>query len=107
MKYLVTIIAVLAVAWGAYWLVTRNGAEAVPQGAGTAAGDTQLADSEVKTFIVVGRPYSFTPSVIEVNEGDSVRIVFQNEEGTHDWVIDEFDARTNVVQAGESETLDF
>ncbi|KKU49797.1 MAG: Plastocyanin [Parcubacteria group bacterium GW2011_GWA1_47_10] len=94
MKYILIIIALALVFWGGYKIMNKD-AELV------------LMDSEVKTFVVVGKPFSFTPSEIRVKEGDTVRIVFQNEQGTHDWVIDEFDARTQVLQANQSETIDF
>ncbi|MEK7138258.1 MAG: cupredoxin domain-containing protein [Patescibacteria group bacterium] len=68
---------------------------------------TPTVISNVKTFTVVGRPFSFTPSEITVNKGDTVKIIFQNSSGNHDWRLDEFNARTNVISGGESETIQF
>ena len=106
MKALITIIILALVAWGAYALMNRD--DAAPTGeANNPVAGTQLDEREIKTFTVVGKPFSFTPANITVNEGDTVRIVFQNQEGTHDWVIDEFNARTEVLSAGETETIEF
>ncbi len=63
--------------------------------------------SAVKSFTVNGKPFSFTPSTMTVNKGDTVKITFVNEAGTHDWVIDEFNARTKVLQGGQTETIEF
>src|SRR3989338_6726741 len=60
-----------------------------------------------KTFEVTGEPFMFTPAEIRVKVGDTVRINFTNKAGMHDWVIDEFSARTKVLQAGQSETIEF
>ncbi|OGN04280.1 MAG: hypothetical protein A2659_03275 [Candidatus Yanofskybacteria bacterium RIFCSPHIGHO2_01_FULL_44_24] len=52
-------------------------------------------------------PFSFNPAEIRVKKGDTVRIIFRNEKGTHDWVIDEFNARTKILQVGQTETIQF
>lgn len=62
---------------------------------------------EVKEFRVVGTNFAFSEKEITVNKGDTVRIVFVNEEGFHDWVLDEFDAATSQIQAGNQETIEF
>jgi len=63
--------------------------------------------SNVKTFVVVGKPFSFTPNQIIVDKGDTVKIVFQNASGTHDWRIDQFNAQTNIINGGKEETIEF
>ena len=109
MKYILIIIAVLLVFWGGYKVMNRSTVPAATDQTEdeAAAGDTQFDESEVKTFNVTGKPYSFTPAEIRVKEGDMVRIVFTNEQGTHDWVIDEFDAKTVILEQGQSETIEF
>ena len=62
---------------------------------------------EVKEFTISGRNFSFSPSVIRVNQGDTVRVIFENTGGTHDFVIDEFDVATAQIQGGQSETVTF
>lgn len=68
---------------------------------------TPTSVSVVKTFTIIGKSFSFTPAVINVNKGDTVKIIFKNESGTHDWRIDEFNARTNIIQGGKEETIQF
>lgn len=71
----------------------------------TASGDT--AQGTVKEFVVTGSNMKFDVTNISVNKGDTVKIVFKNAQGMHDWVIDEFNARTKVLPAGQSETITF
>ena len=42
-----------------------------------------------------------------VNVGDTVRITLRNTGGMHDLKIDEFNAKTKVLQSGEEETIEF
>lgn len=65
------------------------------------------AAGTVKTFNVTGKAFSFTPSEIKVKKGDTVKIVFTNQQGSHDWVVDEFSARTKVLSSGQTETIQF
>lgn len=59
------------------------------------------------TVNVEGSSFKFAPNRIEVKKGDTVEIVFKNTTGFHDFVIDEFDARTSQIQAGQTETITF
>ncbi len=69
------------------------------------APDTNEAG--VKSFTIVAKNFSFTPNEIKVKKGDKVKIVFQNNDGFHDWVIDEFSAKTPRVKSGDSATVEF
>lgn len=61
----------------------------------------------VKTFNVSGKPFSFSPAEMKVKKGDTVKIIFKNEQGMHDLVVDGYNARTKVLQVGQSETIQF
>lgn len=63
--------------------------------------------SEVKTFEVVGEPFFFSVKEMKVKQGDTVKVVYTNKEGFHDWVIDEFGGKTKQLAAGQSETIEF
>ncbi|MFA9288639.1 MAG: plastocyanin/azurin family copper-binding protein [Weeksellaceae bacterium] len=93
-----------------------------PSGAMEASDDAMTADEkkmapsgtmenetegEVKEFTVKGDEFTFAPNTMTVNKGDTVRITFENTEGFHDLVIDEFDVATAQIQAGASETVEF
>lgn len=56
---------------------------------------------------VEGGMFYFKPNEIKVKVGEKVSITFKNVEGVHDFVIDELNVRTNKIQAGETETVEF
>lgn len=69
--------------------------------------DADTVATTAKVFDLTGSNYAFSESEIRVNEGDTVTIHFQSEGGFHDWVVDEFDAATEKVRAGEETTVTF
>jgi plastocyanin len=71
---------------------------------GSSEGDVAGA---VKTFNVEANNFKYSVSEIKVKKGETVKIVFKNVEGFHDWVVDEFSAKTKQLKAGESETIEF
>ncbi|MFZ2682303.1 MAG: cupredoxin domain-containing protein [Patescibacteria group bacterium] len=65
------------------------------------------AEGAVKEFTITGGNFAFTPDVMTVKKGDTVRITFKNDDGFHDLVIDEFAVATKQIQAGASEVVEF
>lgn len=61
----------------------------------------------VQEFVVSGQNYSFTPNEIRVKQGDTVKISFKNTGGMHDWRLDEFNASTQIIETGETDTVEF
>jgi len=128
----VIIVVVIAVALGAYFLTSRNNNEVsvsptptptptatvVPTTSTTVSPSPSVstspktspsptAVSSVKSFTVVGSPFKFVPGEIKVKKGDTVKITFKNSSGTHDWSLDEFNVKTNVLQGGQEQTVQF
>jgi len=60
-----------------------------------------------KEFTVTGKNFSFAPATMSVKKGDTVKITFVNDSGTHDLVVDGYNARTKVIQGGAQETITF
>lgn len=56
---------------------------------------------------VSGSSFKFSPSSITVNQGDTVEVTFKNTGGFHDFVIDEFNAKTKQIAAGVTDTISF
>ncbi len=112
MKIIITIVVVAGIIGGVLLFVNR--AESPVSTVPAVVDETSFApetsgesEAEVKEFVVSGDNFTFSPSSIRVNKGDTVRIVFQSQVGMHDLVIDEFDVRTAFLQAGKSETIEF
>ena len=69
--------------------------------------DSMEVDSGLVIIDVSAKPFSFTPNEVRVKQGQKVQINFTNEQGTHDWVLDEFNVRTPVIQAGQKSSVTF
>jgi plastocyanin len=69
--------------------------------------EENMSSSSVKEFSITGVPFSFTPSVMTVNKGDTVKITFKNANGVHDFKLDEFNASTRILNSGEEQTITF
>ena len=73
------------------------------------AGDTA---AHAKEFSLSGENFKFIMQgeenpIIQVKEGDVVRVTLTATEGRHDFVIDEFDAASERVEVGETSIVEF
>ncbi|OGI83738.1 hypothetical protein A2997_02125 [Candidatus Nomurabacteria bacterium RIFCSPLOWO2_01_FULL_36_10b] len=75
--------------------------------ASSTADQALLSSPKTVTFNVTGKSLSFLPDEIRVKKGDHVKINFTSMDSTHDFVIDEFSIRTDRLQAGVSDTVEF
>ncbi len=56
---------------------------------------------------IIAKNFSYSQKEIRVKAGEKVTLTLQNDEGFHDLRIDELNAATEVIKAGESETIEF
>jgi plastocyanin len=59
------------------------------------------------TIDISGKNFEFDKKEIRVKEGDIVQINFVSASGFHDWVVDEFNARTAQVRDGGQSSVTF
>lgn len=98
---LIVFIVILAI--GGYYLLVRK-----PDTVTSTIPTEQPAEiAPAKSFDIKGANYSFDVKEIKVKKGDTVKINFTNDEGFHDLKIDEFNAATPQLQAGQSATIQF
>lgn len=106
-------VIVLLVVIGALLLAPKNTINSTPTPRPEADQLVAETTSPVATagttqeFTVEGGEFFFKPNLIKVKKGDTVKIIFNNSGGMHDWVLDEFKARTKVIRSGESATVEF
>lgn len=85
----------------------------VPAPALTAEQTAQLKAGEAKhkattlAFTVVGGNFFYTPSQIKVKKGDTVKVVFQNSGGVHNFNLDEFGIKGKTIKTGETDIQEF
>lgn len=72
-----------------------------------ATSEAKIVAGEAKTFTVEGSSFKFVPNIIKVKKGDTVTVTFKNVGGTHDFVIDEFDVKSNQIGDEEEEDVEF
>jgi plastocyanin len=110
MKNLLIFLIVFVVLGGGYFLMKKSSLPAgMPSGGSAQVPATPQSPNQgpVKEFAVEGGMYYFNPKEIRVKVGDTGKIVFTNKEGTHNWVLDEFNVKTKMTKAGESDTVTF
>lgn len=69
-------------------------------------GCTQPSDAPVKEFSLESKQFEFIPSIIEVNQGDRVRISISATDIPHGFAITEYGV-TTITPVGEITTVDF
>jgi len=70
------------------------------------ANQVNPVQNEVRAT-VEGSPFKFSPNTISAKVGDKIIVTFKNMEGTHDFVIDEFDAKTKRINEGQNDIVTF
>jgi plastocyanin len=105
-KTLFILVLVLVLGAGGYLIMKKNPTPAPIPVESTQPTETKQA-GQTTEFQVEGGMYYFKPNEIRVKKGDTVKIVFNNKEGMHDWVLDEFKAKTQRIKTGESEAVSF
>jgi plastocyanin len=80
-----------------------------PVEAAATAPDAQVAKPQGATVdvAITSKNFSFDRTEIRVKKGDTVRVTLKNEGGLHDWVVDQFNAATSKVGAGETTSVEF
>lgn len=111
-KLIGLIVGIVVIGLGAFFFLGNKPAEEVKQEAVVTPEQAPVATesavvSETKTFAVEGTPFSFNLKEIKVSKGDTVKIAFTNKKGMHDFVIDEFNAKTKQLKADETEEISF
>lgn len=79
---------------------------------GTPTVDDTGTPTATKTFTLTGKNFVFLMDgkenpELRVQEGDTVKIELSVAEGFHDWVVDDFNAKTQQVKAGSTTTVTF
>jgi len=110
-KIYIIVPIVLAALLGTYYILGFYNRPPQTQGNGSNNGQSNSGDGQVtsqtREFTVNGHAYGFSPSTIEVNKGDNVKITFISDDILHDLVIDGYNVGTDVVSSGDSYTIQF
>src|SRR3989344_8556954 len=110
MKYPAIIVGLIIIIGGGWFLLRGQAPAPVTNNAPIQAGSNEAVvvppttETPAVTIVSVSaKNFEFTPKEIRVKKGNKVRIEFKSESGFHDWVVDEFNAKTKRVNTGESD----
>ncbi len=119
-KTLIAVIVIIVIALGGWLYFSKSAAAptdsmenmtsqapATDTGTQPATTDASMQTGPVKEFTVTGQNFSFSPSTLSVKKGDHVKITFTSGGGLHDFVIDEFNAKTSRIGTGASAVVEF
>ncbi len=93
-------------------MVTKVGDEKMTPALETATpesttGAAMMESGTVKEFTVTSNGPNYDLKQIKVKKGDSVKITFVNNVGTHNLLIDEYNIKYNPIPAGTSKVIEF
>ncbi|HZE87411.1 MAG TPA: cupredoxin domain-containing protein [Methylomirabilota bacterium] len=103
------IVVLIAIVGWVLWLGSSKGAvkSADIQMTKTQKPTTASPSSTIQNVTVEGGNFYFKPNEIKVKKGQKVKVTFTNTGGTHDFVIDGLNVRTERIQGGASTTVAF
>jgi len=85
-----------------------NGAETSDDYENSSETEDSASSEEVDTEIqVTGGSHYFEQDELEVEQGEKVEIIFENEGGTHDLVIPELNVGTEIIGGGETDSFTY
>jgi len=121
-KTIIILIVVILLIVGVFWYFDRGGEVIAPEN-GIAEEESSEAEGEevavsevvndeeveeVREISVSGDEFSFSPSNIEVESGERVRIVFSNDGNmNHDLRIEELNIGTRIIASGQTDSFEF
>lgn len=69
--------------------------------------DSMMEEGETKIFTLEAGSFYYKPDTITVKKGDRVKVTINSVDMMHDFVIDEFDAKTEIAKSGTSASVEF
>lgn len=74
---------------------------------GVSQKTAQVSNDTIKEFAIVGRQYTWDPTVIKVKQGDTVRLKITSKDVLHGIVIPELGIDNTDIPVGETKTVEF
>lgn len=111
---IIGIVVVLVLVVGGFFVLNKNKTTeletTIQEGQSSPVnGNSQgQVDSQVQEIVVEGTEFSYSPGEINIQSGQTVRIIFKNVgKMEHDLVIDELSLATEILNPGDEQVLQF
>lgn len=85
---------------------TTQPQETQVQAESTTNSTDSASGANIKEFTIDGSNFKFEPDQIKVNKGDTVKITFKDNDGTHNLVVDGYNVSTRILSEG-TDTIQF
>jgi len=72
----------------------------------TTSSQTNNDDQSPADYTIELSSFKFSPNLIEANPGQTIKVRLSNLSGEHDFVIDELNVRSELLGAGDSQTIE-
>jgi len=69
--------------------------------------DTSATTQETKEFTIRESNFKLSPSTIQVNKGDNVKITVIVDGGTHNLFVEGYNERVEIVSSGNTQVIEF
>lgn len=84
----------------------QTGQYQAPSSTPTAA--ESVAPSSVQEIMITGNEFAFAPSIINIKQGETVKITFKNiGKYPHNFTISDLNIQTKTIKAGEQDSVQF
>lgn len=110
-KGIIILVVVILLLVAGFFFLNANKGESLgptPEQEETGTPQPEAASDQIQEIVVEGKEFSFAPDSLTVKSGEVVRIVFKNVgKMEHDFIIDELDVATAVINPGEEQVVQF
>lgn len=109
-KYIIVGVLLLVVIGGVVFMAQNKDQESANEMTSMTQVEATTSGSKnapVPELTVVGSNFKFVPNTLSVKQGDKVKIIFQNQEGTHNLRIDALNVATKIIQGSETDIVEF
>ncbi|MEK7498016.1 MAG: plastocyanin/azurin family copper-binding protein [Patescibacteria group bacterium] len=110
MKWIILVISlILVVVAGSYFVISKSGKKGnVVEKSSEPAPLVETSNlSTIKEFTVNGSNFVFQPKEIKVSKGYTVKIIFKDNDGMHNLVVDGYNVKTNIIKGGTQDSITF
>lgn len=63
--------------------------------------------TNTKAVTMAAQNFAFSVKEIRVKKGDTVSVTLKVDQGNHNWIVDEFNAKTKTISSGQQDTATF
>ncbi len=106
-KTIIMLIIGLSIAVFLSYLNIKNTKEPIKEDKPIKNIQGELTKEGVREFNISGMNFEFSQNRMKVKKGEKIRVIFKSTKGYHDWVLDEFNVRTEKVEPGKTVSVEF